>query len=129
MFFGGWLSHVRLADAFNLADLLVAPSHFEPFGQILIEAMATGLPVVATRSGGPLSFVVGAGRNANGWFCDVDDVDSLATVLAEALTNKAERTRRGRNGHELVMEEYAWSTIAMRFEALYRELLGSKQRG
>ena len=129
VFFGGWLSHVELADAFNLADLLVAPSYFEPFGQIFLEAMATGLPVLATRSGGPLSFVVGAGRDANGWFCDVDSVDSLVDVLAEAMTDKAERTRRGRNGYELARAEYSWPAVAEKFETLYRQLLDDEARG
>ena len=106
VFFFGWLPHEELADAFNLADVFVAPSCFEPFGQVFLEAMATGLPVIATRSGGPLSFVVGAGENANGWFSNVDDAESLAQVLAESVSDEGERLRRGRNALELVVTEY-----------------------
>ena len=123
VFFAGWLPHEELAEAFSVADLFVAPSYFEPFGQVFLEAMATGLPVVATRSGGPLSFVVDTGAKANGWFSDVDDLDSLTAALAEALSDESERLRRGRNGHELVTASYAWPAIATRFEALYRRLL------
>ena len=128
VFFCGWLPHEQLADAFNLADVFVAPSYFEPFGQVFLEAMASGLPVVATRSGGPLSFVVEAGEKANGWFSGVDDADSLTQVLAEAVLNESERLRRGRNGRELARTDYSWSKVALQFEALYRRLLASDER-
>lgn len=124
VFFSGWLPHEDLADAFNLGDVFVAPSYFEPFGQVFLEAMATELPVIATRSGGPLSFVVGDGEHANGWLSDVDDVESLAQVIVESVANEAERRRRGRNALGLVSTDYSWSRIAGRFEDLYRRLLG-----
>ncbi len=84
VFFCGWLPHDVLSQGLNLADVLVAPSYNEPFGQVYLEAMATGIPVVATRSGGPLDFVVDSGPRANGWLCEVDDLDSLAATLHQA---------------------------------------------
>ena len=128
VFFCGWLSHEKLAEALNLADVFVAPSRYEPFGQVYLEAMATGLPVIATRSGGPLSFVIEEGEKANGWFSDVDDVESLAQVIAESMSNESERVRRGRNALELVRASYSWSTTAGRFEALYHRLLAAEMR-
>ncbi len=126
VFFSGWLPHQGVADALNLADVFVAPSYYEPFGQVLLEAMATAVPVIATRSGGPLSFVVGEGEKANGWFSDVDEADSLASAIVESVSNEAERGRRGRNALELVGNSYSWSSIARRFEELYRQLLTAK---
>ena len=79
--FCGWLPHDVLSLGLNLADVLVAPSYNEPFGQVYIEAMATGVPVIATRSGGPLDCVVETGPDANGWLGEVDDLDSLAATL------------------------------------------------
>ena len=118
VFFAGWLSHRELAKALNVADAFVAPSYFEPFGQVFLEAMATGLPVLATRSGGPLSFVNSEGPLANGWLCAVDDPDSLAHIIVLSVSSVPERQRRGQNALELVRSEYAWATIARRFEAL-----------
>ena len=90
VFFCGWLPHDILSEGLNLAGVLVAPSFNEPFGQVYLEAMATEMPVIATRSGGPLDFVVDGGPLANGWFCEVDDVDSLAGALHQALTDEGE---------------------------------------
>ena len=122
VFFCGWLPHEVLSPGLNLADVLVAPSYNEPFGQVYIEAMAAGVPVIATRSGGPLDFVVDTGPSANGWFCEVDDLDSLAAVLHQAVTDEPERKRRGANALALVRGEYDWKEIARRYAALYRDV-------
>jgi glycosyltransferase involved in cell wall biosynthesis len=122
VFFCGWLPHEILSEGLNLADVLVAPSFNEPFGQVYLEAMATEIPVIATRSGGPLDFVMDTGPLANGWFSEVDDVDSLAGVMREALTDVGERKRRGANALSLIREQYDWSEIAQRYVAVYESI-------
>ena len=72
-----------------------------------LEAMATEMPVIATRSGGPLDFVVDSGPRANGWFCEVDDVDSLAGALHQALTDEGEGRGRGPVPSKLEMPQDA----------------------
>ena len=124
VYFCGWLPHDQLSEGLNLADVLVAPSYNEPFGQVYIEAMAVGAPVIATRSGGPLDFVVEDGPQANGWFAEVDDIDSLARTLHEALSRPEEKKRRGRNALALVRGEYDWKAIARRYVHLYQRLAG-----
>ena len=123
VFFCGWLPHDVLSRGLNLADVLVAPSYNEPFGQVYLEAMATGVPVIATRSGGPLDFVVDTGPHANGWFCEVDDLDSLAATLHQALRNETERKRRGANALALIRGEYDWKEIARRYTEVYRHVI------
>ncbi len=123
VFFTGWLPHDLLSKGLNLADVFVAPSYFEPFGQVFLEAMAAGVPVIATRSGGPLSFVVDADPDANGWFAEVDDVRSLTQTIYQALTDEAESRRRGANALALVRKEYSWAGIAKRYVAAYRQLV------
>jgi glycosyltransferase involved in cell wall biosynthesis len=123
VFFTGWLPHDLLSKGLNLADLFVAPSYYEPFGQVFLEAMATGLAVIATRSGGPLSFVVDTGPDANGWFSEVDDVQSLAQIIDQALKDDAERKRRGDNALELVRKQYSWTGIARRYVTEYSQLI------
>jgi len=119
VFFCGWLPHDVLSRGLAVADMLVAPSYNEPFGQVYVEAMATGLPVIATRSGGPLDFVVESGPKANGWFCEVDDEGSLAETLLQALGDGRERRRRGNNAMALIRSEYDWKVIARRYAELY----------
>ena len=123
VFFSGWLPHDMLSQGLDLADLVVAPSYNEPFGQVYIEAMATGLPVIATRSGGPLDFVVESGPRANGWFCEVDDVESLAATLHRALSDAEERERRGQNAMALIRDEYDWTEIARRYADVYQQMI------
>ncbi len=125
VFFAGWLPHALLSKGLNLADVFVAPSYFEPFGQVFLEAMATAVPVVATRSGGPLSFVVDSGPQANGWFCDVDDVNALARTLYEALSRPSEQKRRGQNALALIRGTYCWKRIAGLYLEEYRQLIQS----
>ena len=122
VFFTGWLPHEELADVFNIADVFVAPSEKEPFGLVFLEAMASGAPVIASRSGGPLSFVVEDGDKANGWFCEENDSVSLTRVIIESISNQAERRRRGRNARETVVTDYGWSRIAKRFEEVYQRM-------
>jgi len=123
VFFCGWLPHDVLSEGLNLADVLVAPSYYEPFGQVYLEAMATGVPVIATRSGGPLDFVADTGPSANGWLCEVDDLDSLASTLYEALTNETERKRRGANALTLIRAEYDWQRIARRYVEVFEQVI------
>ena len=125
VFFSGWLPHSALSQGLNLAEVFVAPSYFEPFGQVYLEAMATGLPVIATRSGGPLSFVVDSGSQANGWFCETDDVDSLAQTLYAAITNENERRRRGANAVSLIRKKYNWASIAEEYVRIYERTIAN----
>lgn len=122
VFFCGWLPHSLLSEGLNLADVLVAPSYNEPFGQVYLEAMAVGAPVIATKSGGPLDFVVGDGPRANGWFAEVDDLESLASTLQSALSDVEEQERRGTNALALVRGQYDWKAIAGQYAELYLRL-------
>jgi len=126
VFFTGWLDHVQLANVMGIADVFVSPSHHEPFGLMYLEAMATGIPVIATRSGGPIQFVKDEDPLANGWLCDVDDVDSLAATVMDAMANGPARKRRGRNAMELINAKYRWPVIARRFEELYMQLISGR---
>ena len=75
--FTGVLLDDAVADAMYSADLFVLPSRSEGFGVALIEAMATGLPVVATRSGGPDDIV----SEEDGLLVDPDDANAFADAL------------------------------------------------
>lgn len=78
-----------LAGALASADLLVSSSRREGFGNVLIEAMALGTPVLATRSGGPETFIV---DGENGFLIDADDPPVLADAITTLLDDPALRT-------------------------------------
>jgi D-inositol-3-phosphate glycosyltransferase len=125
IFFTGWLGHDELPQGLNAADVFVAPSVDEPFGQVYLEAMACGLPVIATPTGGPLSFVNTCPGRPNGWFVDPDAEASLAATLIEVVNDARERRWRGEAAYEQIRAAYAWDTIANRVASLYEGVLAT----
>jgi glycosyltransferase involved in cell wall biosynthesis len=121
--FTGFRGPADLVEGFNAADLLVNAARHEPFGQLLIEAMATGLPVVAAASGGPASFVRSDGDQPTGWLFDPGDDRTLGRCLVAALRGRAELNRRGTRARSYVRERLAWQRVAPAFTHLYRTLL------
>jgi len=125
VYFAGWRGHDDLSVALNCVDIFVAPSVDEPFGQVYLEAMASGLPVIATKSGGPLSFVNTEPDRPNGWMTTPDDQESLTAALIEASISEPERRVRGQRGRALIEREYDWKQIADRVEGVYRDAIAA----
>jgi glycosyltransferase involved in cell wall biosynthesis len=123
VFFVGWRGHEDLAAGFNSADVFVAPSVDEPFGQVYLEAMACGLPVIATDSGGPRSFVNTDPARLNGWRVTPDDETELTNAIIEATSDKSTRRQRGRNARRLIERQYDWHRIAEHIERIHSNLL------
>jgi glycosyltransferase involved in cell wall biosynthesis len=123
IFFVGWRGHTELPDGLAAADVVVAPSTREGFGQMLAEAMACGLPVIATRSGGPVSFVNTVSERPNGWLLDPTDEDGLVEALGQAVNDDRTRRERGEAAYEQVRHSHSWDAVAARFGSLYDELL------
>jgi glycosyltransferase involved in cell wall biosynthesis len=124
VFLAGWRPHEQLPQALNAADALVLPSVAEAFGLVLIEAMACGLPVIASRTHGPAAIVA---EGKTGWLIPPDDEDALVDALLAAANGQQERRARGRRAHT-ESRQYGWARIAPRFAALYEELLASAPR-
>ena len=125
VFFVGWRGHDELPLGLACADAMVAPSVNEPFGQVFLEAMACGLPVVTTATGGPLSFVNTEPEQPNGWLVPPDDETALADALVEVVNRADVRRARGAHAYEQVRAQYSWSALVSRFIACYEQLLGA----
>ena len=120
IFFTGWRGHDELPLGLSSAQGFVAPSVNEPFGQVLLEAMSCGLPVITTRTGGPLSFVNTIPDKPNGWLVEPDNIDALADAIVSIINDGPERHARGRNAFDQVCSTYAWGTLASRFTDAYQ---------
>jgi glycosyltransferase involved in cell wall biosynthesis len=116
VFLAGWHEHAALPEFFNAADVLVHASPQEQFGQVLVEGMACGLPVIAIDRGGPATIV---DDEETGWLLEPDDVVDMADAMVEAVNDRSERTRRGENALEAV-GSYSWSVIRPRVAELVR---------
>jgi glycosyltransferase involved in cell wall biosynthesis/predicted O-methyltransferase YrrM len=119
----GWQSQDDLTRAFRTADVLAFPTIAqEALGRTAVEAMAAGLPVVASRIGG-LPHTVQDG--VSGLLCDPDDPDDLARKIEALLDDPAARARMGRAGRERFENDYSWDVIVERH---YRPLLKRRDR-
>jgi glycosyltransferase involved in cell wall biosynthesis len=108
----------RVEQHLAVADAGLLTSRVEGLSNTLLEFMATGLPVIATRVSGSEDFVV-SGRN--GWLVDVGDVDALAAALRDAASLPPERLAQlGRNAREDVTAAAALDNVVGRLMALYR---------
>jgi glycosyltransferase involved in cell wall biosynthesis len=120
-FLAGWHGHGELPEFFRAGDLLVHASVREQFGQVLIEAMACGLPVIAVNRGGPATIVEDP---ETGWLVEPDDVESLAAAIVAAVNDADERRKRGNGGRRHVVAHYSWSHLGAELAELVRRAGG-----
>ncbi|HBE35797.1 MAG TPA: glycoside hydrolase, partial [Cyanobacteria bacterium UBA11368] len=95
-------------------------SHYEPFGLVAIEAMASGTPVVASDVGG-LQFTVVS--KETGLLCPPQDEVSFAGAIDSILCNSEWRTLLGHNARKRVEKMFSWDGVAAQLGELYSELL------
>jgi glycosyltransferase involved in cell wall biosynthesis len=105
----------------GLGDLFLLTSVNEGFGRVLLEAMAAGLPVVATSVGG-IPSVLDDGKV--GRLVPPRNPDALAGVLAPLLLDSGERARLARLGRERVRTAYSLEAGVQQHRELYRRVLG-----
>ena len=98
----------------------VLPSLEEAFGLPLAEAMASGLPTVATRVGGMPELVV---DGETGLLVPPDDAGALADALVRLLEDPALASRLGAGGRARAVERFSWDAVAERALSLYQPLI------
>ena len=110
-------------DLLRLCDLLVLPSHNEPFGRVLIEAMSVGKPVVATNGGGAPEIVV---PEETGLLVPLNGPEQLAESLLRLLEDEPLRIRMGQAGQRRAAECFDVRRVVGQVQELYREMLGAR---
>jgi D-inositol-3-phosphate glycosyltransferase len=108
-----------LPDYYAAADVCLIPSRYESFGMVALEAMASGLPVVASRAGG-LAVTVQDGTT--GRLVPEGDVNALAGAVAELLADEPARRALGVRAVEWA-RRFAWPSVGRSVADLYAELL------
>ena len=112
--------HWDISPWFKALDLYVAPQRWEGFGLTPLEAMACGVPVVATRAGA-FEDLVADGQT--GRLVDIEDIDALTRATAELLDDPAIRAQWSANAVRHVEEKFRIEIEAGAINAIYRELL------
>ena len=106
-------------------DVVLHTSDREPFGRVLIEAMAVGRPVVAPREGGPQVIVV---DGETGILVPPRDPDALAAAIVELITDPARREAMGRAGRARAEAVFSIRAHVDAVEAVFDEILASRDR-
>ncbi len=115
----GHLSDATLGAAYRGARALVLPSEYEAFGLVLVEAMAQGTPVVASRVGGIPEIVE---DDRTGLLVPPHDPTALGAALLRLWTDAGLRRRLGDAGRTIVVPRYRWEQVAAAVEGIYREV-------
>jgi len=107
-----------------VADILVVPSRYEPFGMVILEGMLHGLPIVATGLGGPAE-IIDSGRT--GVLVPPRDPPALAAALVCLIRDPSRRWGLGRSAALEVRDRWLWPRRVEVMEEVYRELLEARE--
>ncbi len=106
----------RHADLLAACDVFALPSRHEPFGMVILEAWAAGLPVIAARVGGLASLVE---DGVDGRLVESGSWEDLAGGLIEIAADAERRRRWGEAGRRKVQDEYTWDRVWSRLKEIY----------
>jgi glycosyltransferase involved in cell wall biosynthesis len=121
--FVGRIPHERVPDYMHHADVFVLPSLSESFGLVNLEAMACGLPIVATRVGGIPDLIE---DGANGYLIDPMNQQQIAEAVLKLLQNEMLWKEMSDNNRKEV-EKYRWNTVVATLEEIYQNSLKLSQ--
>ena len=119
--FAGIIGDDALARHYAECDVFVAPSRFESFELIVLEAMMFGKPVVGCRAGGIPEIIEEEG---NGYLVPAGDSKALASAIATLLRSPQLRERFGRRSREIFIERHSQLTMTVQVNRYYDLLLG-----
>jgi len=114
--FTGTLDREEVRAEYSSSDVFVLASRTEPFGVVLVEAMATGLPLVATRSGGPEDIVT----PNTGILVPTDDAEALAAAVKTLKGALADRFRP-ETIRSVAVDRYSSDAFVQRSRSLYED--------
>lgn len=120
--FTGFWPHARIPAALRHVDVLVLPSFYEELGSVLVEAMAAGLPVVASRVGG-IPDLVRDGQN--GLLAEPGHPEAFARAISRLLTEPDTAARLGAAARTTA-QDYTWPALAGQVTDVYRQVIAAR---
>jgi sugar transferase (PEP-CTERM/EpsH1 system associated) len=113
----------NVPDIMRTFDVFVLPSLLEGISNTILEAMATGLPVLATAVGGNVELVE---DGSTGRLFQPGDVDSLTKLVAKYVADSAMRQAQARAARRVAVEKFGLNAMVENYEAVYRDLCAKK---
>jgi glycogen synthase len=118
--FAGKIGDRQLDAHLSACDIFVAPSRYESFGLVYLEAMMFSKPVIGCRAGGIPEVIQ---HGVNGLLAEPGDAESLYDALAQLIENPAMRARFGASGRSLFLADFTGRKYVERTLASYRQAL------
>ena len=115
----------NMVDVIRGFDILILPSRNEPFGRILVEAMAVEKPVIASRCGGPLEIVT---DGVTGFLVPVQDIEAIADRIVSLLDDRDLRNAMGKKGRKHVRRSFSLDQHLDEFLRIHNNLINRKQQ-
>ena len=122
--FTGYVSQEHMAPYYRAADVFALASEFDNSPNVVLEAMACGVPVVATDVGGVAEYVV---VDRGGSLVPRGDATAMARALGQWLGDAGRRRAASAFNRQLVLERFSWRASAERLLEVYREVLDRRQ--
>ena len=116
----GWLRRADLLAIYQSADCLVNPSLYEGLSNVVLEAMACGLPVIASNVPGNDALVL---HGETGFLFDLNDPAGLASAMMQ-LQNAETRLRMGQSARARALQFFSWKTVALQYMELFARAHG-----
>lgn len=111
--FLGFIPYAEIPEYLSVCDIFIRPSRSEGFGNSFIEAMAAGLPVIATPVGGIPDFI---DDKETGIFCSTDNPQSITKAVTALLSDKDLMNSISQHAKARVQEKYSWDDIALKMK-------------
>jgi len=118
--FSGKVDHEALSQAYRACGIFVAPSRYESFGLIFIEAMSYGKPVIGCNVGGVSEIIT---NNHNGLFAETGDAQSLADKIIQLVNNDGLRKQMGLNARKTVEDKFTGEHLADHSLMYYNKII------
>lgn len=120
--FMGWVDRSLLSKYFSRCQLFVLPSEFETFGIVILEAMASGKPVIASDCMGPRNIIT---DQEDGLLFPKNDKEKLADAIQFLLSDPDTRQELGESAQETVAQSYSFSSIVNNLVRISKEIRSS----
>jgi len=113
--FWGYVPHQEIANHYSASDIFVLPSRNEGMSNVILEAMASGLPIITTDTGGTKELIKG-----NGIIVPRDNSEAISNAVLNLIRDKTLRENLGIKGRKIA-ESMSWKNVAQNYFAVYKK--------